>query len=188
MCFVDFVGQMCVCVSRPMEIDAFLRKKTLTSKLVVDFIREQDTFRKNTGNCLGFHRRELQQQQRQTLEIVEDFACEAKTLRNLGRLAFFEFLIMYFFMFFIFSIFLHFSFFHFSSCFFIVLFFSVLLFFSFFPVLFRFFFCILLLPFFSCLFFLLFFSPSFFSRPSRRQNHLKKSWNSSCCEKNDFLL
>ena len=50
---------MCVFVSRPMKIVTFLLKNAYLPKRVVDFPRERDTFRNRT------------------VEIVEDFACEA---------------------------------------------------------------------------------------------------------------
>ena len=54
----------------------------------VDFLQEKDTFRKYHGNRRGFHRKKLQQQQ--TLEIITDFACEAKNLINLRRFRIFS--------------------------------------------------------------------------------------------------
>ena len=60
---------MCIVVSRSKETATFHRKNGDLSKLVVDFLRET-TFRKKS---------------RQTLEIMEDFACEDKTLENLRR-------------------------------------------------------------------------------------------------------
>ena len=56
ICFpLIFVGKMCVFVSRPMKIVTFLRENGKTPKLVVDFLRGKDTFRK------------------QNMEIVQDF-------------------------------------------------------------------------------------------------------------------
>ena len=60
--FVDSVCKMCVVVSRPMKIVTFLQ----------------------TNGDSGFLRETLQQQ-RQTQEFVQDFACNVKNLRNLGR-------------------------------------------------------------------------------------------------------
>ena len=54
---------MCVFVSRPMHIVTFLRKNGDPAKRVVDFLSERDTFRTNI------------------MEIVVDFASEAKNLR-----------------------------------------------------------------------------------------------------------
>ena len=52
---------MCL-VSRPMKIVTFLRKNgDLPKRVVVDFLRERDTFRKNHGNRRGFRRKKLQQ-------------------------------------------------------------------------------------------------------------------------------
>ena len=51
---------MCIFVSRPMKIVTVLLKKRDLPKRVVDFPRERDTFRNKI------------------MEIVEDFACEAK--------------------------------------------------------------------------------------------------------------
>ena len=47
-----FVGNMCVFVSRPIEI-VTLRKNGETPNWVVEFLRLKDTFRKN-GNRQGF--------------------------------------------------------------------------------------------------------------------------------------
>ena len=96
-----FVGQMCVCVSRPMKIDTFLRKNGDSQKRVVDFLRERDTFRNKI------------------IEIVEDFACEAKFLHVFIVHHFSSF--FRFFHFFIFLIVFHFSIF---SCFFLFFIFS----------------------------------------------------------------
>ena len=57
-----FVSTKCVFESRPMKIAAFLRKNGYTPKRVVDFPLERDTFRNKI------------------MEVVEDFACEAKFL------------------------------------------------------------------------------------------------------------
>ena len=97
---------MCIFVSRPMKIATFLRKKRRDPITGCWFsLGKRHIPKQNHGNRLGFRRKKLQQQ-RQTLEIVEDFACEAKFLH--------------------FSAF--FSIFHFSSSFFHVSFFSFFLF------------------------------------------------------------
>ena len=72
---------MCVFCFTYNEIVTFPWEKHGDSpKLVVDFPLERNTFRKkNRGHHQGFRRNKLQQQ-RQTLKIVKDFACEAKFL------------------------------------------------------------------------------------------------------------
>ena len=77
--FVDFWFVKCVFVSRPMKIVTFLRKSGDPPKRVVDFLLERDTFRNKI------------------MEMVEDFACEAKNFH------FFIFLNFPFFHFFFFS-------------------------------------------------------------------------------------
>ena len=87
-------------VSRPTEIVTFHRKNADLPKMVVDFLREKDTFRKNHGNRQGF---------RQPWKSSRMFRVKAKTFEIFCD----------------FVIFLHCSFFlfflHFSSflCFFI---------------------------------------------------------------------
>ena len=71
---------MCVCVSRPMKIVNFHRKNIDLTKLVLDFLPERYRFRK-TMEIVGDFFEKIQQQQLQTLEIVEDFACEARFLQ-----------------------------------------------------------------------------------------------------------
>ena len=146
----------------------FLRKKRDPAKRVVDFPRERDTLRiKNHGNRTGFRRKKLQQQ-RQTLEIVEDLACEAKFLHFpfiFHMFSFFRFFLQFFhcFMFFHFSLS---SFFNFS-CSFIFFIFSFLSFSSFFHFsffVFFFFFHLFSLRFFHCFsFFIVFHFFDFFN-------------------------
>ena len=139
----DFFFVDCRLVSRPMKIVTFPWKNADPAKRVVDFPLEGDTFRnKKHGHRRGFPRKKLQQQ-RQTLEIVEDFACESTCLHFSFCFhhfcSFFRFF-SYFLFFSIFSFFpfFHLSFFSFFSFFFI--FFHVLPFsFFFFHVLFFFF-------------------------------------------------
>ena len=62
-----------------MKIDTSHRENGDHPKLVVGFLQEKHTFGKqNHGNCREFRRKV--KQQRQLLEIVEDFASEAKFL------------------------------------------------------------------------------------------------------------
>ena len=112
------------------------------------FFYGKRTHSEKHGNRQGFGRKMLLQQQRQTLEIVEDSSCEAKTLKNIGRFRIF-----------------HFSFFHvfhFSFSFFFNLSFFSLFHFSFgsFSLLHVFKFSIF---FFLCHFFFFFFFSSSFS-------------------------
>ena len=67
---------MCIFVSRPMKIVTFLRKNDYPPKRVVDFPLERDTFRNKIMEIVEDFDKKLQQQ-RQTLEIVEDFASES---------------------------------------------------------------------------------------------------------------
>ena len=101
----------------------FLGKNGETPTWVVDFSGKRH-IPKNHGNRLGFYRKKLQQQ-RQTLEIVEVFACENKNLRHLRRFRIFEFFfiwnfsffhLFFLFFFFLFSDFFFFLFFLFSFC------------------------------------------------------------------------
>ena len=106
-----------------------------TPKWVVDLLLEKHTSRKTHGNRRKFQRKKLQQQ-RQTLEIVEDFACEAKFLhfhcssffvilsfsKHFFILSFFS-CFCFFFFFFHFHFLFFFIFLYFSSCFFIFSFF-----------------------------------------------------------------
>ena len=81
-----------------MKIATFLVKNGNLPKLVADFLWERDTFRKqNHGNRRGFRRKKLQQQ-RQTLENVEGFACEDKTFKIFTDFAFFIFFIFHHFL------------------------------------------------------------------------------------------
>ena len=72
-----FFCEMCVVCSRPMKIDTFLQKNDDLSPnwLLTFFVKKH--IPKNHGNRRGFRRTKLQQQL-QTLEIVQDFAREAK--------------------------------------------------------------------------------------------------------------
>ena len=83
-----------------MIILTLLLKNADPKKLVVDFLWERDTFRKD------FVEKKLQQH-RQTLEFVKDFACEDKTSDNLGDFAFVCCIFLHFFIFQIFFLFLH---------------------------------------------------------------------------------
>ena len=56
-----FVGKNVCFVSRPTKFFNFLRKNGDLPKRVVDFLRERDTFRNKT------------------IELVENFACDART-------------------------------------------------------------------------------------------------------------
>ena len=81
-CFVNFSEVKCVFCSLPAEIDTFPRKNGDLPQFVVDFLREMTHSRKNmelvdvSSNIL---------QQRKTLEIVENFTCEAKNLGTLRK-------------------------------------------------------------------------------------------------------
>ena len=77
---VIVLGNLCVFVSRPIEIVTVLRNSA----------RENTHSEKHHGNRRGFRRTKLQQQ-RQTLDIVEDFACEAKQPLKFQRFRFFPF-------------------------------------------------------------------------------------------------
>ena len=84
-----------------MKIVIFLRKKNGdTPKRVVDFPLERHIPKQNHGNRLGFRRKKVTTTTVNTLEIVEDFACEAKFLHFLIFFIFRHF--SFFFMFFIF--------------------------------------------------------------------------------------
>ena len=72
--------QMCVFVSRPMKLPLFFGKNGDPPKRVVDFLRGRDTSRKKIMEIVKDFDEKKLQQQRQTLEIVEDFECEAKFL------------------------------------------------------------------------------------------------------------
>ena len=120
-----FVGKMCVFVSRPMKIVIFLRKNDYSPKRVVDFPPERNTFR----NRQRFWRKKLQQQ-RWTLEIVKDFACESNFFHFSFFFSSFFFIFFRFFSIFHFSSFFPFS--HFFFIFFIFFIFSFFYFFSFF--------------------------------------------------------
>ena len=105
---------MCVCVPHTTEIVNFLLQNADLLKSVVDFLLEQDTFRK------------------QTQEIVGYFECEAENLRNIWkfRMLFFLFFFCFFLPFFItfhfsffFSFFFIFSFFRFFTFLFFLFFF-----------------------------------------------------------------
>ena len=69
---------MCVFVSHPMKIVTFLRKNDYSPKRVVDFPRERDTFRNKLMEIVDDFDEIKLQQQPQTLEIVEDAACESQ--------------------------------------------------------------------------------------------------------------
>ena len=77
---LNFIVKICVFVSRSTEIVTFLRK-TVTPKMgCCFFILEKDTFLKKTWNSSKISSKKIQQ--RQTLEIGEGFACEAKHFGN----------------------------------------------------------------------------------------------------------
>ena len=113
---------------------------------------------KNMEICQGISSKKIKQQ-RQTLEIVEDFACEAKTSEFFEHFAFFDFSFFLHFsplknmFFFLFSFSSFFNFFFILPFFFIFDVFHFVLFFLFFL-----FFCFS----FSCFFFSFYFSFSFF--------------------------
>ena len=96
-----FVGKMCVFVSRPMKIVTLLRKNGDTQNGLLISSGKTHSENKIIEIVEDFVEKKLQQQ-RQTLEIFQDFACEDKTLENFRDFAFF-------FIFLHFSIFLQFS-------------------------------------------------------------------------------
>ena len=96
------VRKMCVNVSRPTQIATFLRK-TVTSQDGLLIFFGKKTHPEKSWNLSKISQKKSQRQ-RQTLNIVENFACEAKNLRNL-------FEISHLFSFLVFAIVLHFSFF-----------------------------------------------------------------------------
>ena len=105
MCSLILVGKMCVFVSRPMKFVTSHRKLWIP-KLVVDFLRERDTLRKN-------------------MKIVENcYACEAKFLHFSSS----YFFIFFFFLLLIFHFSFLFSFFSFSVFLFFFLFLLLFLF------------------------------------------------------------
>ena len=71
---------MCVFVSRPMKIATFLRKNDYPPKRVVHFLRERDTFRNKIMEIVEDFDEKKVTTTTVNLEIVEDFACEAKFL------------------------------------------------------------------------------------------------------------
>ena len=164
--FVDFVGKMCVFVSRPTEIVTFLRKNGDLAKRVVHFLWERDTFLNKI------------------MEIVEEFY--EKCYNNNGKtwksskilrvkpnffifhcssffviFSFFIFSFFHFFISFIFFIFFIFSFSSFSSFFYIFLHVSLIFFhylscsFIFFLISYNFFFFFFLFVFLYYFFFFL---------------------------------
>ena len=172
-------------VSRPKKLVTFPQKNGDLPKLVVDFFGKETHSQKH-GNRQGLRRTKLQQQG-QTLEIFEDFACEDTKLGKFQRFlvflhvsSFLFIFIFYSFLFFFFQIIsslFHFFIFH---VFFFALIFSCFIFSCFQLFLFfspSFFFYSLFLKKFSFLF--PFFLSPFSSRPSRRQNP-KKRPRSSC--------
>ena len=93
-----------------MKIVTFRRKNRETPKLVVDFPRG-NTLRNELMEIVEYFDEKKKQQQRQTLEMVKDFACENKTLEIVQRFRIFSsssfsFVLETFFIFF-----------HFSTCF-----------------------------------------------------------------------
>ena len=136
------------CFTSNCNCHFFIEKTTSSSKLVVDFPREKDTFRKKHGNRPGFRgkksqQQQQQQQQRQTVEIVEEFSKKSSKSSHV-------------FMF---------------SCFFLLSICSYFLLIYFFEKLCYFFFSICFCCFIVPSFFIFF--SFFFSRPSRRQNGKK---------------
>ena len=76
---------------RPMKVVNFHRKNGETPKLVVHFFGKKTHSEKFVEIVVDFIEKKLQQQQQQqTLEFVEDFACEDKNMRNLGRFRIFS--------------------------------------------------------------------------------------------------
>ena len=57
-----FVGEVCVCVSRPMKFVTFLLKNGDHPKRVVDFPPERDTFRNKIMEIVEDFDEQLQQQ------------------------------------------------------------------------------------------------------------------------------
>ena len=117
-------------LSRPIEINTFSSEKRRPLQIgLLIFLWEKDTFRKKTGNRSGFRRKKLQQQ-RQTLEIVED--CAWKSSKISMFFSFFLFFLPSFFHFsfmfqlFIFHVFFLFSFSFFLFCVFLPFFFFFL--------------------------------------------------------------
>ena len=89
-----------------MKIGTFLLKNGETPERVVDFLLERDTFRNKIMKIVkDFDEKKSYNNGKQTLEIVEDFACEAKFLPFFHCSSFFV---------------ISFSSLHFSSCFFIL--------------------------------------------------------------------
>ena len=77
-----FVGEMCVCVSRPMKLVTFHRKTVTSTNWLLIFFWKETHSENIPWKSSGFRRKKLQQQQqRQTLEIFKDFASEAKFLQ-----------------------------------------------------------------------------------------------------------
>ena len=85
------------------------RKTTSHQKRVLDFLREKDTFRKTMELVNNFVQKKLQQQ-RQTLEIVEDFAWKSSEISHFLEDYCFSCFSFSFLDFFIFSFFVFFSF------------------------------------------------------------------------------
>ena len=97
---IDGRREICVFVSRPIKIVTLPLKKGGLPKRVVDFLRRKRPIPKNNhGNRQEFRRKRLQQQ-RQTLEIVEDFVCEIFFEKN-GDFAFVFFIFLHFSLFFL---------------------------------------------------------------------------------------
>ena len=109
---------MCVFVSRPMKIVTFLRKNVTPQNGLLIFLWKETQSETKSWKSSKISTKKLQQQ-RFTLEIVEDFACE-----DISGLFFYFFSILHFFnnfsffLFFISFIFFHFLsiFLHFLSC------------------------------------------------------------------------
>ena len=72
-----------------MKIVTFPLKNGETPKLVVEFFGKKTHSEKFVEIVVDFIEKKLQQQQ-QTLEFVEDFACEDKNMRNLERFRIFS--------------------------------------------------------------------------------------------------
>ena len=106
---------MCFCFTSNKNVTFPMKNRETQNGLLIFIGKERHIPKQNHGNRRGFRRKKLQQQQRQTLEIVEDFACEAKFHHFLSFSSFFPF-----FRFFSFIHVVHsFSFFHFLHFYFL---------------------------------------------------------------------
>ena len=95
-----------------MNIVTFPRDNGDHTKLVVDFLLVKDTFRKKKKKPSRISSKKVQQQ-RQTQEIVNNFACEAKKPETSSEISHSSFLFFFLHFSSFFFIFPFFSFFHF---------------------------------------------------------------------------